>query len=75
MAFVPIAPIFKALSDNGVRVFYKSIDKKLVYSEDKEEKLAAIEEITFIGYPYGLKETLNNLPIVRRGITATPIWP
>ncbi len=75
VAFVPIAPILKTLSEKNVRVFYKSIDKKLVYSKDKEEKLAAIEEITFIGYPYGLKETLHNLPIVRRGITATPIWP
>ncbi len=27
-----------------------------------------------IGYPFGLKDEFNNLPIVRKGITATPYY-
>ena len=33
----------------------------------------AVEEIIMIGYPNGLWDSTNNMPIVRRGITATNI--
>jgi hypothetical protein len=36
------------------------------------DRLDAIEDVVFIGYPNGMWDTLNNLPIVRRGTTATP---
>ena len=74
VAFIPIAPALTELLSKGIHIFYKSLDKNLVYSSEKEKSLAAIEEVTFIGYPYGLKEVSNNFPIARRGITATPIW-
>lgn len=35
-------------------------------------ELNAVEDILMIGYPNGLWDKKNNLPIVRRGITATP---
>ena len=37
-------------------------------------KLNAVEEIMMIGYPNGLWDAKNNLPIVRRGITGTPAF-
>jgi len=36
--------------------------------------LAALEEVTFIGYPSGLYDEHNVTPITRKGITATPPW-
>ncbi|MFR3321383.1 MAG: hypothetical protein ACLTSZ_09905 [Lachnospiraceae bacterium] len=42
--------------------------------EEQIEYFAAIEDITFIGYPSGLYDSVNKLPIIRQGITATPIW-
>jgi hypothetical protein len=36
--------------------------------------LDAVEEVLFIGYPCGIWDARNLLPIVRRGITATPIY-
>ena len=38
------------------------------------ESLDAIEEIVMIGYPNGLWDSVNNMPIARRGITATPVY-
>ena len=32
-----------------------------------------IEDIIFVGYPNGIYDTLNLTPLVRKGITATPI--
>ena len=34
-------------------------------------ELSAIEEIIMIGYPVGIWDSANNMPIVRKGITAT----
>ena len=36
--------------------------------------MSAIEDLTFIGYPNGLYDQINHNPIIRKGITATPIW-
>jgi hypothetical protein len=33
----------------------------------------AVEDVFFVGYPRGLYDTANDTPIIRRGITATPI--
>ena len=43
---------------------------------DKKEMLdsvSMIEDITVVGYPDGIWDQCNNKPIVRKGITATPI--
>lgn len=74
IAFIPLAPILENLSKKGIELFFKSITPNMTCSIEQEAKLAAIEEVTFIGYPYGIQERSKNLPIIRRGITATPIW-
>ena len=45
----------------------------LIPSKETLEELDALEEIIFIGYPSGIWDRKNLLPIVRKGITATPI--
>jgi hypothetical protein len=37
------------------------------------ESLDALEEVVFIGYPNGIWDEINFLPITRRGTTATPM--
>jgi hypothetical protein len=46
----------------------------LAPNEETLKGLDAVEEVLFIGYPYGIWDERNLLPIVRRGITATPIY-
>lgn len=70
----PIAPIINSLNSANYKIFYRSIDKSIIPNEEITKKLSAIEEILFIGYPSGLYDTRNSLPIVRKGITATPVW-
>lgn len=41
--------------------------------EDSGLFIDAVEEVTFIGYPNGIRDPHNLTPIVRRGITATPL--
>ncbi len=74
LAAIPIAPFLNQLEEQKVPVFFKSIEAEIIPSEEAWESFSAIEEITFIGYPSGLYDAENYSPIVRRGITATPIW-
>ena len=62
------------MEKNGKAAFYRSVDKGLIPSKKNMSDLAALEEITFIGYPSGLYDEKNKPPLIRRGITATPIW-
>ncbi|MFQ5794878.1 MAG: hypothetical protein ACE5JP_07500 [Candidatus Bipolaricaulia bacterium] len=74
LAAVPIGSLLNQMEVSGRYPFYRAITPDLIPERDVLENLAAIEEITFIGYPSGLYDEHNVTPIVRRGITATPPW-
>ncbi|MBW1614855.1 MAG: trypsin-like peptidase domain-containing protein [Deltaproteobacteria bacterium] len=74
LAIFPIGPILNQLSQNKINIFFRSIDPSLMPNKDTINNLSAVEEITFIGYPSGIYDRKNNTPIVRKGITATPLW-
>lgn len=74
IAFIPLGPLLQKLSQQNIPIYFKSITSEISCSKEIEEKLSAIEEVTFIGYPYGLEDKSKKLPLVRRGITSTPIW-
>ena len=46
-------------------------DTKLIPSDQEWEEFEPVEPILMIGYPNGLWDATNNMPIFRRGITAT----
>ena len=73
VAALPLAPIVKHLSEKGDTPFYKTIQTNIIPGQDALENLDAVEEIVFVGYPSGIYDRVNNLPITRRGSTATPI--
>ena len=71
---VPLAASFNELQQKGITVFYRTVDQNIIPKSDIIDELAAVENITFIGYPSGIYDTTNKLPIIRQGITAIPIW-
>lgn len=56
---------------NQAKAFYRAIDPSIVPSDAQLEELSAVEEILMIGYPNGLWDSVNNYPLIRRGITAS----
>jgi hypothetical protein len=70
----PIAPAFRQLELAGKKIFFRSVSNEILPSKAVVDDLSALEEITFIGYPSGIFDEHNSSPVVRRGITATPIW-
>lgn len=51
--------------------FLFAYDKQYLADKDKLESLSAIETITMIGYPNGIWDMANNIPVVRQGISAS----
>lgn len=71
---IPIASALSDMQKKGILTFFRSIDASIIPSKEQIEELAALEEVTFIGYPSGLYDSYNKTSIIRKGITATPIW-
>lgn len=71
---IPLAETLNNLQKNNINVFYRTIGNDIIPTESQLNELAALEQITFIGYPSGLYDDYNKTSIIRQGITATPIW-
>jgi hypothetical protein len=74
IAVCPLAPIESHIKiQAGVDLFYRSISGSMIPTPEQMQKLDAIEAITFVGYPNGVWDKKNLLPIARRGMTASPL--
>lgn len=73
VAVAPISGVFEELRAKGRYCFFRNFNPALLLSGDDWAILDALERVTFIGYPNGLHDQANGLPIARQGMTATPI--
>jgi hypothetical protein len=68
-----LGPTINEASAAGRTPFFKMASPNLCPTEEVVRSFDAVETVTFIGYPNGLYDRANHTPIVRQGITATPI--
>jgi hypothetical protein len=68
---MPIAPIMHELREHNMTLDYVPIDAKMIPSESEMKDYGVFQEVKFIGYPIGMWDEKHNLPIVRRGMTAS----
>lgn len=68
---MPIAPFINEAEKKGDKLFYIPFTKDLLPTEKHKEELCALEDILMIGYPNGIWDSVNNMPILRKGSTAT----
>lgn len=64
-------PIQEYAAKQGHHVFYVPLHSALLLSAEEWASLDAYEEVLMIGCPNGLYDEANNVPIFRRGITAS----
>lgn len=71
LAITPLVPILQKMPNgkNGYAINY--ILESDIPKRNEMEELKGVEEILMIGYPIGIWDSQNNMPITRRGITAT----
>lgn len=68
---MPIAPLLMAAQQDGNKLFYVSLEKGLIPSEAELVDMTAMEDVVMIGYPNGIWDQVHNMPVMRRGVTAT----
>lgn len=69
-----IIPLNKVINDcllQGNRPYVGYLDSENLPKNDEWSSLSALESIVTVGYPSGIWDSVNNLPILRRGVTAT----
>lgn len=74
LCVMPINPIIESVYKKYSKtLFHKSFDNSLIPVAEQLSEIDTAEEIFMIGYPNGLWDSVNNMPIVRRGTMATNI--
>lgn len=74
IAIVPFLPLEAHIKQqSNIDLFYRCVDSSMLPSAEQSEQLDAIESVTFIGYPNGVWDRTNLIPVARRGTTATPL--
>lgn len=72
LCFCFVAPLFEQIkTEKRKDVFYIPIKENLIWNDKKLEELSAIEDVVMVGYPNGLWDQKNNLPLFRKGITSS----
>lgn len=71
LAILPLAPILNQTEQQGFNVHYAILSKDNVADQELLSTLPTMEEIIMIGYPNGIWDERHNLPIIRKGISAT----
>jgi hypothetical protein len=74
VALLPVQPLVAQLEAKQSSPFFRALDLNLIPTDSVWRDLSAIETISFIGYPSGILDKHNLFPVVRQGITSTPIW-
>ncbi|MDL1890031.1 trypsin-like peptidase domain-containing protein [Nitrospirales bacterium NOB] len=73
IAIAPIGDAIRTITNQGLSVFHSFVTEDLIPDATKIEDFDAIEDIVFLGYPNDIWDDVNNLPVIRQGITATPL--
>lgn len=73
LCVVPIGSILNDMYKYGDEINISTVGISSLPIELDYKNFSAMEDIIIIGYPNGIWDKINNLPIVRKGITATPL--
>jgi len=68
---MPVAPLINTARKADTDLFIANFNKNLILPDNELNELNVVEDILMIGYPIGLSDEENNLPLIRKGITAT----
>ena len=55
----------------GKDVFVIPLTEDLIWDNERLESLTAVENVLMYGYPIGLYDERNVLPLIRSGVTAS----
>ena len=75
VAVTPMDTLLREIAAPGLPPYLVPLPATMIPTPSQLEDLDALEEVAFVGYPRGLWDQRNGFPILRRGITASPLYP
>lgn len=73
LCLINISSIIRETLEEGRDIFYRAFDIDSIPTRNVLKKFNALEEVIMIGYPHGLWDNVNNLPIMRKGIISSHV--
>ncbi|BAB48055.1 trypsin-like peptidase domain-containing protein [Mesorhizobium japonicum] len=70
LAAIPIQPIVEAMRGQGKEIFNLLLGRETIAPDNIQAILHAATSVLMVGFPSGIMDEKNNLPVVRRGILA-----
>lgn len=58
----------------GMSPYFRAVPYGLLPTADELSAFDVVEDVLFVGYPNALYDQVNLIPIIRTGVTATPIY-
>jgi len=72
LAFTFAGPLFEQIKREYSRdIFLIPLTENLIWNNEKLKNLSAVEDVLMYGYPIGLYDEKNVLPLIRSGVTAS----
>jgi hypothetical protein len=73
LAAIGLPPILAAIEAEGFVPHFTHLPSSAIYRREVHKFAGSLEDIVMVGYPIGLWDEVNNLPVARRGVTASRI--
>lgn len=73
ISIINLTGLFLFLNNENVRIFYTCITNDMIPTDKELDEISVGYDIFLVGYPNDLFDGYNKLPIMRKGITSTPI--
>lgn len=73
IAVMSMSLIHEQARKSGKTLFYKAIPQDLFPTDEQLSQLDAVEDLAFVGYPTGIYDQENYLPVLRRAFAASPL--
>jgi hypothetical protein len=74
LCMIALGPAITAVSNTGNPPYLKAFTAEHILTEQQRLERKGVENILMVGYPNGLSDRIHNVPLIRKGITASPIY-
>tara|TARA_R110002020_G_scaffold228246_1_gene438963 strand:+ start:65 stop:883 length:819 start_codon:yes stop_codon:yes gene_type:complete len=71
LCVMPIAPLLREAEATNTQFYFVTLDKELLPTENDLKDMLGLESVLMVGYPNGIWDEVNNLPIFRKGVLAS----
>lgn len=71
LCVMPFEPLRNDASQQGKEIYNIALNEGDIFNDVQLAELSAVEELLMVGYPIGIWDSTNNLPLLRRGSTAS----